>query len=668
MSKGFTSTYRIALLAGLILAMFAGLEVRLIWLQVIDRDELLRSVDEARRQLIVDNARRGDIVDAKGALLATSRSVIVLGVDPQSVRPEDRAKLPQLAALTGVPLPEIERVFATKVRPASAGGAKARGPSSVTVINFGPPAAATAEASGDPLMPTKDDTELDEPDKEGNRPIRWAKLCDQVSESLYLQIEKLGVRGVYGTRVFRRDYPHNEMAAHIIGFVDREERPVTGIEHFADFYLRGENGWLESERDGRSRELAQFRTREAPASDGFTVALSIDATIQRMAEDELGLIAAKFEPEKATIIVSDPRTGAVLALANYPSFDPNGYNKLSKADQTRMRNIAVADEYEPGSVFKIVAVAGALNERLVTPGTQFDCSLEKIDYEGITRSLPREDVSDHFDHPLTVAEIVQHSSNKGAAQLAMALGDRRFYEYARRFGFGQRTGFPVGGEVPGKLKAPEAWDSMTITRMPMGQSVTATALQMQQAMGVIANGGTLLKPQIIRQIRDPQGDLVYDFGRAEVRRVITEETARTMARLLMAVASKGGTAPEAEIPGFDVAGKTGTAQKLLPVFLASGEKVMRYSDRHHVGSFVGFFPATARPADPATGWPGDRQLAIAVIIDDADARCPGGTAYGHIVAAPAFKHLAERLIPYCNIRPPRIDNDGPKALALGGAR
>jgi cell division protein FtsI (penicillin-binding protein 3) len=664
MSKGFTSTYRIALLAGLILAMFAGLEVRLIWLQVIDRDELLRSVDEARRQLIVDNARRGDIVDAKGALLATSRSVIVLGVDPQSVRPEDRAKLPQLAALTGVPLPEIERVFATKVRAAaSAAGSRARGPSSVTVINFGPPAAAVAEAPGDPLMPTKDDTELDEADKEGNRPIRWAKLCDQVSESLYLQIEKLGVRGVYGTRVYRRDYPHNEMAAHIIGFVDREERPVTGIEYFADFYLRGENGWLESERDGRSRELAQFRTREAPASDGFNVALSIDATIQRMAEDELGLIAARFEPEKATIIVSDPQTGAVLALANYPSFDPNGYNKLSKADQTRMRNIAVADEYEPGSVFKIVAVAGALNDGLVTPGSQFDCSLEKIDYDGITRSLPREDVSEHFDHPLTVAEIVQHSSNKGAAQLAMALGDRRFYEYARRFGFGQRTGFPVGAEVPGKLKAPEAWDSMTITRMPIGQSVTATALQMQQAMGVIANGGTLLKPQIIRQIRDPhdpKGEPLFpNFGPVEVRRVITEQTAQTMARLLMAVASKGGTAPEAEVPGFDVAGKTGTAQKLLPFFLASGEKVMRYSVTHHVGSFVGFFPATARP--------GDRQLAIAVIVDDADAHCPGGTAYGHIVAAPAFRHLAERLIPYCNIRP-RIDNDGPRALALGGAR
>ncbi|HTU03136.1 MAG TPA: penicillin-binding protein 2, partial [Candidatus Sulfotelmatobacter sp.] len=526
MSKGFTTNYRIALLAGLVLAMFAGLEARLVWLQIVDRDELLHSVGEARRQLIVDNARRGDILDANGALLATSRSVIVLGVDPQSVRPEDRVKLPKLAALLGMPLSDLESICTTKMRPVAAGADSRKPEPAGMVISVGPPAA--ADPAGDPA-PKRDDTELDEPDREGNRPIRWAKLSDQVPESVYAQIAKLGVRGVYGSRVYRRNYPHNDMAAHVIGYVDREERPVAGIEHYADFYLRGENGWLESERDGRSRELAQFRTREVPASDGFNVSLTIDANIQRMAEDELAAIAAQYEPEKATIIVSDPQTGFILALANYPSFDLNRFNKLSRADQGRMRNIAVADEYEPGSVFKIVAVSGALNEGLVTTDTEFDCTLDKIDYNGITRSLPREDSSDNFDHPLTVAEIIEKSSNKGAAQLAMTLGDRRFYEYARAFGFGQRTGFPVGGEVAGRLKPPEKWDSLTITRMPMGQSVTATALQMQQAMGVIANGGMLLKPQIIHQVRDAQGELVYTFGRMEVRRVISEQTARTMA-------------------------------------------------------------------------------------------------------------------------------------------
>src|SRR5271169_3796110 len=400
MSKGFTTSYRIALLAGLVLAMFAGLEARLVWLHIVDRDEFLRSVGEARRQLIVDSARRGDIRDAHGALLATSRSVIVLGVDPQTFRTEDRPKLAQLAALLGMPLADLERTCATKTRPAAAAaGAPATRPPA-PVISLGPAPADDAAPRADAAR--KDDTELDEPDREGNRPIRWAKLSDQVQEAVYAQVEKLAIHGVYGNRVYRRDYPHNEMAAHVIGYVDREERPVAGIEHYADFYLRGENGWLESERDGRSRELAQFRTREVPASDGFSVSLSIDAPIQHMAEDELAAIAAQFEPEKATIIVSDPQTGFILALANYPSFDLNSFNKLSRADQVRMRNVAVADEYEPGSVFKIVAVAGALNEGLVTTETEFDCTLEKIDYNGLTRSLPREDSSDHFDHPLTV--------------------------------------------------------------------------------------------------------------------------------------------------------------------------------------------------------------------------------------------------------------------------
>jgi len=658
MSKGFTTNYRIALLAGLFLAMFAGLEARLVWLHIVERDELLRSVGEARRQLIVDNARRGDILDANGALLATSRSVIVLGVDPQSVRPEDRTKLPQLAALLGMPMSDLERICTTRFRPAAAGsGPQAPAPTAGVLISLGQ--LVSAEAGPDADGAKKDDTELDEPDREGNRPIRWAKLSDQVAESVYAQVEKLGIRGVYGSRVYRRDYPHKEMAAHVIGYVDRQERPVAGIEHYADFYLRGENGWLESERDGRSRELAQFRTREVPASDGFNVSLTIDATIQRMAEDELAAIAAQYEPEKATIIVSDPQTGFILALANYPSFDLNRFGKLAPADMGRMRNIAVADEYEPGAVFKIVSVAGALNEGLVTTGTEFDCTLEKIDYNGITRSLPREDSSDYFDHPLTVAEIIEKSSNKGAAQLAMTLGDRRFYDYARAFGFGQRTGFPVGGEVAGKLKPPEKWDSLTITRMPMGQSVTATALQMQQAMGVIACGGVLLKPQIIRQVHDAQGELVYTFGRMDVRRVISEQTARTMARLLAAVVSPEGNAPEAAIPGFEVAGKTGTANKLMPFELASGATVPRYSDRHHVASFIGFFPAILRRR-------GDRQVAISVIIDDADARCPGGVAYGAKVAAPVFKRLGERLIPYLDIRP-QINNEAPRALAMGGA-
>jgi cell division protein FtsI/penicillin-binding protein 2 len=214
----------------------------------------------------------------------------------------------------------------------------------------------------------------------------------------------------------------------------------------------------------------------------------------------------------------------------------------------------------------------------------------------------------------------------------------------------------VGGEISGNLKAPEKWDSMTITRMPMGQSVTATALQMQQAMMVIASGGLLLKPQIIRQIRDSHGELVYTFGRIEERRVISEQTAHTMARLLEAVVSTEGTARSAAIPGFECAGKTGTAQKLMPVTEANGATTMRYSTKDHVASFIGFFPAS------------HPQVSIAVIVDDADARCPGGVAKGAKVAAPVFKRIGERLIPYLDIRPTIDNSEAKPAFAMGGDR
>jgi cell division protein FtsI/penicillin-binding protein 2 len=689
MSKGFASSYRIVLLACLVVASFAGLAARLAWLQVYDRDELLEYVEKAHRQIIVETARRGDILDARGNILATSRPLIVLGVDPQSLVPEDEKKWPQLAALIGRPLPEVTRILTTRFQSAaaqarppegvgSAGPAPAANPGSL-VFNLSVPGIAVAggQPAPDEAQPPEppaasaDDTVTDDPDSQGNRPIRWAKLSDDVLESTYAEILKLGIRGIYGSRAYRRAYPDNGLASHVIGYVNRDEIPVTGMEAYADFYLRGQAGWVESEKDGRRQELAQFRSREVPASDGYTVKLSIDATVQHIVEEELDFLARKYQPEKATIIVSDPRTGFILALGNYPSFNLNAYNLLPRDAQGALRNIAATDEYEPGSVFKIVATAGALNEGLVTPSTTFDCSLEKIDYDGLvngvrkvrTLGLPRENVGDHFGR-LTVAQIIGRSSNKGAAQLGMLLGEQRFYDYARAFGFGQVTNFPMGGdkEIHGDLAPVDRWDGLTITRMPMGQSVAVTPLQIHQAMGVIASGGVLLRPQVIMQVLDPSGGLVYSFRRTEVRRVISEETARTMRLLLSRVTdekvgtSDGGTGALAAIPGFDVAGKTGTGNKLEPVTLPSGKTVLRYSDKHHVASFVGFFPA------------GDPQVAISVIVNDADAHAPAGEITGGFVAAPSFKHIGEQLIPYLDIRPVSGPPLRPALAMEGGTR
>ncbi len=685
MSKGFASSYRIVLLAAGILVCFVGLGTRLVYLHVIDREELVRFIDKARRQIIVETARRGDILDAKGSILATSRTVIVLGVDPSSLRKEDEKKWPKLAALLDMPLPELSKILLTKSRPAAltnASTASSTAKSGDLVINFSLSRSQTAATA--PVQPAdtagnstvaaadsaqadkagSDDLVVDETaDESGARPIRWTKLSDTVEESTYARIQALDIKGVYGQRAYRRAYPHNSLAAHVIGYVNKQGEPAAGIERYADFYLHGRDGWREGERDGLRRELAQFRTRDVPAADGFTVRLSIDANVQHMAEDELETIVKKYAPQKATIIVSDPQTGFILALANTPSFNLNEYNQVPANDQAAMRNAAVADMYEPGSVFKIVAASAALNEGLVGPGTTFDCSISEIDYKGKMRSLPKED--HNFDEPLSVAEIVSHSSNRGAAQLAMKLGDEKFYGYARAFGFGQPTGFPVGGEIGGWMAAPAKWDGLTITRMPMGQSVTATPLQMQMAMGVIASGGYLMRPQIIQQITDASGEVVYRYSSVAKQRVITAETARTMARLLQGVVSDRktrygteGTAPEAAIPNYEVAGKTGTSQKYLPEVMANGKVKLLPSARHHVASFVGFFPAS-RP-----------QVAISVIVDDADARAPGGVAYGKTVAAPSFKHLGEQLIQYLDIKPVYDTGagSGRSSLAMEGGR
>lgn len=661
MSKGFASSYRIVLLAAAILACFTGLGARLVFLHVIDRDELVRFIDKARRQIIVETARRGDILDARGSILATSRTLIVLGVDPSSLRQEDEKKWPQLAALIGMPLPELSKILLTKSRPAALANAvpaSLPAKSAGLVISFSVPAAAAAPAPTPAIAvtePAADDTVVDDnADETGARPIRWAKLSETVEESTYTRIQALDIKGVYGQRTYRRAYPHNSLAAHVIGYVNKQGEPAAGIERYADFYLHGRDGWREGERDGLRRELAQFRTRDVPAADGFTVRLSIDANIQHLAEDELDAIARKYSPQKATIIVSDPATGFILALANYPTFNLNEYNLVPADEQGAMRNVAVADMYEPGSVFKIVAASGALNEGLVTPSTTFDCSIDKIDYKGRTRGLPGE--AHHFSSETPVSEIIAHSSNRGAAQLAMRLGDQKFYDYARAFGFGQYTGFPVGGEIFGSMAPPDKWDGLTITRMPMGHSIAATAMQMQMAMSVIASGGYLLRPQVIQQITDASGEVVYRYGPVAKHRAITLDTARTMARLLQKVASPEGTAPGAAIPNYEVAGKTGTTQKLLPVTLANGKTKLEYSERHHVASFVGFFPAS-RP-----------QVVISVIVDDADARAPLGTAAGASVAAPSFKHLGEQLIQYLDIKPVYDTGSGRSSLALEGGR
>ncbi len=598
MSKGFASNLRMTLLAVGVLGLFTAVGVRLVFLHVLDREELLRFVEKARRQIVVEHARRGAILDTKGNVLATSRSYIVLGVDPEMLKDTDSSKWADLARLLGVNYPELDKTLRKSIA-----------------------ASQLALASTDQAAKEKR--------------VRYVKLADEVDEAVYDQIMALRIRGIYGSRGYKRVYPGNQLAAHVLGYINKENTPVTGAEKHLDLYLKGQDGWIESEKDGARREMAQFRTREVEPQDGHDVVLTIDSVIQNIIERELDAIASKYNPKFATIIVSDPQTGAILGLANWPSYN---LNEFFKAPLDVQRNNAVTDIIEPGSTFKIVAAGGGLNDGTVAPGTAFDCENPTVFIDGKERKLPKED---HFMGTLSVREIVSHSSNRGAAHIAMAMGAQRFYEYAKLYGFGETTKFGLGGEVRGILEPPAKWDGLTITRMPMGHAVAATPLQVHMAMSVVANGGALLRPQIIKEIRDTEGKVVRGFAPEKRHQVLKPSTAATLAQMLHGTVIEG-TAKGFDIEGFEIAGKTGTTQKIIDG---------KYSTTRHVASFVGFFPAS-RP-----------EVVLSVIVDDA--KVPGGFAYGRAVSAPAFKNVAEQLIQYLDIKPVRAPSR--IALAMTGA-
>ncbi|CAA6678776.1 MULTISPECIES: penicillin-binding protein 2 [unclassified Lentimonas] len=585
MSKAFVSTARAGLVSAAVAFAFCVLIGRLFYLHVWEQKELMKHVEGNRKMVQVVEARRGNVVDNRGNLLATTRTTIDLGVDPQSVRDEDRLKLPELAKLIGKPLADVEQTIDTKTR---------KGSVHAQEVSL----------------------------------IKWASLAKGLDEDTYEAVRALGIKGVYGNRKYSRTYPSGQLAAHILGYVNYEETPVTGVERFFDYYLRGQDGWRETERDGRRRELAQFRFREVDPTDGLNVELSIDLMVQHIVEKEIARLAQEYDPKSVSIIVSEPSTGAVLAMANYPTYDPNEFYDTKKYPIESQRNRALTDLIEPGSTFKIVPAAAALNEGIVQPEDMFQTGMSRVSYKGRSLKLPGDH---HIYETLSMHDIVVKSSNRGVAHLGLMLGENRLHDYAAAFGFGEKTGFDLGGEVSGILHPVKNWDGLTITRLPMGHAVSATPMQVHSSMSVIANKGVLMEPLIAKRVFDFSGNDVVSFSPKAKRRVISTEVAKTVADMLVDVVGNEGTARRASIENYSVAGKTGTTQKII-----NG----KYSRQHHVASFSGFFPADT----PA--------LVITVVVDDPQSK---GVGYGGSVAAPAFRNIAEACIAYLGIRPVKSD-------------
>jgi cell division protein FtsI (penicillin-binding protein 3)/stage V sporulation protein D (sporulation-specific penicillin-binding protein) len=585
MSKAFVSTARAALVSSAVAFAFCVLIGRLFYLHVWEQEALLEHVESNRRMVQIIEARRGNVVDNRGNLLATTHTRIDLGVDPQSVRETDREKFTELASLIDQPLEKVIRAIETKTR---------KGSDHAQAVSL----------------------------------IKWAYLAKGLDEDTYDKVRELGIKGVYGNRKYSRTYPSGKLAAHVLGYVNHEETPVTGVERFFDYYLRGQDGWRETERDGRRRELAQFRAREVAPADGLNVALSVDLMVQHIVEQEVARLAAEYNPESVSVIVSEPSTGAVMAMANYPTYDPNEFYNTKKYPIDSQRNRALTDLIEPGSTFKIVPAAAALNEGIVAPEDIFQTGVERVSYKGRSLKLP----SDHHTYDsLSMHDIVVKSSNRGAAHLGLILGENRLHDYAEAFGFGEKTGFDLGGEVSGTLHSVKNWDGLTITRLPMGHAVSATPMQIHGAMSVIANKGVLMEPLIAERVFDAAGNNIVRFSPKAKRRVVSTEVAQTVADMLVDVVGKDGTARKAAIDNYSVAGKTGTTQKIV-----NG----KYSRQHHVASFSGFFPAN-KPA-----------LVITVVVDEPQLK---GVGYGGSVSAPAFRNIAEACIAYLGIRPSRPD-------------
>jgi cell division protein FtsI (penicillin-binding protein 3) len=449
-----------------------------------------------------------------------------------------------------------------------------------------------------------------------DKPFVWIKR--QVSSPEAEKIQALNPIGIGMFYEPNRYYPQNQLAGQLIGFVGRDSEGLEGLELKYNDYIRGEAGSSVTERDALGRRVLVQGVEGLRIPPGSDVHLTLNTSIQHIAEKELEATILKYRAKSGVAIVMEPFTGEVLALANYPAFDPNNYSKQS-ADQRRNR--AVTDSFEPGSTFKTILAAAALEEGVVGKEDLFYCEMGKYPYAGKVI---------HDTHPhgwLSFAKILQVSSNIGFTKVAQKLKKDRYYRYIEKFGFGQVTGIDVPGEVPGLLRKPESWSAIDLATHAFGQGISATPLQMVTAYAAIANGGFLMRPYVTRRVVSPQGEIVLEIQPHVVRRVISEKTARLLASILKDVTNEGGTGVMANVDGFEVAGKTGTAQKADPVHGG-------YAAKKRVASFVGFVPAN------------DPRLVALVLIDE-----PEVNVYGGVVAAPAFRNIAQAALRHLAVAP-----------------
>jgi cell division protein FtsI (penicillin-binding protein 3) len=450
------------------------------------------------------------------------------------------------------------------------------------------------------------------------RSFVWVKR--KLNATAAAAVRRAKLPGIYLQREDMRFYPKRELAAHILGYVDIDEKGLGGLEYRYNGSVRGDSGRVLVRTDARGHS---FDSIEQPVAPGANLTTTNDENIQYIVEKEIAATAEKTRAKGISIIVMDPRTGEILAMANYPTFNPNEYAKYSPQSWI---NRAVSHTYEPGSTFKIVTAASAFEEGLADPAEVIDCLNGAINVFGrIVHDWKKFGL-------LTVKQILQNSSDVGAIRLALRVGNERFAEHIASFGFGKPTNIDLPGEERGLAKPASRWTKSSIGSIAMGQEIGVTPLQIVRMVSVIANGGILYQPYVVKTVQHPQTGILSETE-PHGERVISEDTAAKLQDMLEAVVTDG-TAKSGRLEGYTAAGKTGTAQKI--------DETGRYSATKYVASFTGFAPAT----NPA--------IAMIVMIDE-----PIGAHHGGEVGAPVFKRIAEQVLRYMSV-PPDVPSYAPQ--------
>jgi cell division protein FtsI (penicillin-binding protein 3) len=551
---------RVLVLAALLAVAFGGVTARLAYLQLVRNADLSAMAQRQYSRTVVLQAERGAILDRQGVPLAVSSPAESLFAQPRSAGDPVRVAA-RLAPILAVPPSELHAALV------------------------------------------------------GPRPFVWLRrnLPPTVAE----QVRALREPGLGLIPEPLRLYPNRELAAHVIGF-EGVDGGLEGIERSWERTLAGTPGRAVIGRDALGREVLTERILKSPAP-GQGVMLTLDAHIQHIAEREIDAAWRRTGAKAAMAVVLEPRTGDVLAMALRPTFNPNTFMDVGSRDV--WRNRAVTDPFEPGSTFKAILAAAALEEGVVKPD-------DLIFGEQGSITIARTTIHDWKPYGwLTFAEVLQNSSNVGAIKVGLALGAPRYYRHMTNFGFGALTGAGIPGESRGVLREPERWSALSLPTLAIGQEVSVTALQMVAAFGAIANGGVMMQPRLVRSVFDAQGREIRRVPPVKVRQVISPETARVLTQLLVRVVDTG-TGRLAAIPGYQVAGKTGTAQKLDP-------NTRRYSRAPGVLSFVGFAPAD------------EPRFAMLVLVDE-----PRTERWGSEAAAPIFATIGREIMRSLEI-PPR---------------